>query len=86
MFARAEGVEPLSIDREPTTIGLANRAANRARGGVAVALLVAIFGSIVPPSATAAALKFAFTPVGSLVALQTSNPTHDSTAGSERLR
>ncbi len=75
MFARAEGVEPLSSDREPTTIGLANRAANRARGGVAVALLVAIFGSIVPPSATAAALKFAFTPVGSLVALQTSNPT-----------
>ncbi|MEN9665802.1 MAG: hypothetical protein RLZZ326_2165 [Planctomycetota bacterium] len=75
MIARAQGVEPLSIDREPTTIGVANRAANRARGGVAVALLVAIFGSIVPPSATATTLKFAFTPVGALATLQTSNPT-----------
>jgi hypothetical protein len=71
MIARAQGVEPLSIDREPTTIGVANRA----RGGVAVALLVAIFGSIVPPSATATTLKFAFTPVGALATLQTSNPT-----------
>ena len=75
MIARAQGVEPLSIDREPTTIGVANRAANRAGGGVAVALLVAIFGSVVPPSATAATLKFAFTPVGALATLQTSNPT-----------
>ena len=75
MIARAQGVEPLSIDREPTTIGVANRAANRAGGGVAVALLVAIFGSIVPPSATATTLKFAFTPVGALATLQTSNPT-----------
>ena len=75
MIARAQGVEPLSIDREPTTIGVAIRAANRALGGVAVALLVAIFGSIVPPSATAATLKFAFTPVGELATLQTSNPT-----------
>ena len=71
MIARAQGVEPLSIDREPPAIGVANRA----RGGVAVALLVAIFGSIVPPSATAASLKFAFTPVGTLATLQTSNPT-----------
>jgi hypothetical protein len=71
MIARAQGVEPLSIDREPTTIGVANRA----RGGVAVALLVAIFGSIVPPSATASTLKFAFNPVGALATLQTSDPT-----------
>lgn len=75
MIARDEGFEPASIDREPPTIGLANRAANRARGGVAVALLVAIFGSIVPPSATASTLKFAFNPVGALATLQTSDPT-----------
>ena len=71
MIAYADGFDPASIDREPPTIGLANRA----RGGVAVALLVAIFGSIVPPSATASTLKFAFNPVGALATLQTSDPT-----------
>jgi hypothetical protein len=56
-------------------ISLASRAGRRARGGVAVAFLVAIFGGSLPHSATAGTLKFAFTPVGALATLQTSNPT-----------
>jgi hypothetical protein len=74
MIARAQVVEPLSIDREPPAIGVASWAGRRARGGLAVAVLVAIFGNIVPPSATASTLKFAFTPVGTLATLQTSDP------------
>ena len=76
MVAQTVGVsKPRSIDREPTTIGVANWAGRRARVGWAVALLVVILGSIAPPSAIAATLKFSFTPVGALATLQTSNPT-----------
>ena len=76
MVAQTVGVsKPRSIDREPPLIGVANWAGRRARVGWAVALLVLILGTIAPPSATAATLKFAFTPVGALATLQTSNPT-----------
>jgi hypothetical protein len=76
MESQTVGVsEPRSIDRGFPMIGVASWAGRRARGGLAVALLVAILGSIVAPSATAATLKFAFTPVGALATLQTSNPT-----------
>ena len=75
MIARAQGVEPRSIDLGPPAIGVASWAGRRARVRVAVALIVVIFGSIAPSSAIAATLKFAFTPVGALATLQTSNPT-----------
>jgi len=76
MVAQTVGVfKPRSIDREPPLIGVANWAGRRARVGWAVALLVLILGTIAPPSATAATLKFSFTPVGALATLQTSNPT-----------
>jgi hypothetical protein len=76
MVAQTVGVsKPRSIDREPPLIGVANWAGRWARVSWAVALLVLILGTIAPPSATAATLKFAFTPVGSLLTLKTSNPT-----------
>jgi len=76
MVAQTVGVsKPRSIDREPPLIGVANWAGRRARVGWAVAMLVVILGTIAPPSATAATLKFSFTPVGALATLQTSNPT-----------
>jgi hypothetical protein len=76
MVMQTVGVsKPRSIDREPPLIGVANWAGRRARVGWAVALLVLILGTIAPPSATAATLKFSFTPVGALLTLQTSNPT-----------
>ena len=74
MVAQALGVWPPSIDGEPPTIGLMNHWAKRSRGVLAAALLAAILACM-PSSATAGALKFAFTPIGSLVALQSTNPT-----------
>ena len=74
MVAQALGVWQSSIDGEPPMIGLMNHLAKRSRGVLAAALLAAILACM-PSSATAGALKFAFTPIGSLAALQTSNPT-----------
>ena len=74
MVAQALGVWPPSIDGKPPAIGLMNPRVRRSRGVLAAALLAAILACM-PSSATAGALKFAFTPIGSLVALQTTNPT-----------
>ena len=74
MVAQALGVWPPSIDGKPPAIGLMNPRVRRSRGVLAAALLAAILACM-PSSATAGTLKFAFTPIGSLAALQTSNPT-----------
>ena len=74
MDVQALGVWPPSINGEPPTIGLANHRVRRARGVLAAALLAAILACL-PSSATAGSLKFAFTPIGSLASLQTTNPT-----------
>ena len=74
MVAQALGFWPPSSDGEPPMIGLMNHRAKRSRGVLAAALLAAILACM-PSSATAGALKFAFTPIGSLVALQSTNPT-----------
>jgi len=76
MIEKSVGVsDSPSGDREPPGSGSVNRAGRRASGGLGAALLVAILGTIPAPTATAGSLKFTFTPVGSLVTLQTSNPT-----------
>ncbi|MEN9665805.1 MAG: hypothetical protein RLZZ326_2168, partial [Planctomycetota bacterium] len=74
MVAQALGVWPPSIDGEPPTIGLTNHRVKRSRGVLVAALLAAILACM-PTSATAGTLKFAFTPIGSLAALQATNPT-----------